>query len=219
MTEQGGKGLRRLELVLFALLAVYTATLIYAEARFSQDFVRNYFSDVIGPRPFYAVNSVLSLSLMISTGVIFLINFILVDGLRGRGKAPLFCATQVVMFVYFALDELCMIHELVGLRFGVNDALIILGLGLVELMLVVGLGELRTMKPRAKRLLCTAVVLFFFMWCIDAFAAKRAFLRLSLEDLFKLWAIVFFFLWALQICRDRIDDLKRASGSSTASAA
>lgn len=68
-------------------------------------------------------------------------------------------------------------------------------------------------------LIYTAVVLFFFMWFIDAFAAKRAFLRLSLEDLFKLWAIVFFFLWALQICRDRIDDLKRASGSWTAGAA
>ena len=219
MTGKGGKDLRRLELVAFALLTVYTATLIYAEARFSQDFVRNYFSDVIGPRPFYAVNSVLSLSLMISTGVIFLINFILVDGLRGRGKAPLFYATQVVMFVYFALDELFMIHELVGLRFGVNDAFFILGLGIVEVILIVGIGELRTMGPRAKRLLYTAVVLFVCMWFIDAYAPKRAFLRLSLEDLFKLWAIVFFFMWALQICRERIDDLKRGSGSLTAGSA
>ena len=219
MTEKGAKGLRRLELVLFALLTGYTGILIYTEARFSQDFVRNYFSDVIGPRPFYAVNSVFSLCLMFCTAVIFLINFIMADGLRGRGKAPLFYATQVVMFVYLATDELCMIHELVGLRFGLNDAFIVLAMGIAELFLIAGIGELRTMGSRARRLLYTAVVLFVFMWFIDAFAAKRAFLRLSFEDLSKLWAIVFFFMWALQICRDRIDDLKRGGGSPTAGGA
>ena len=124
-----------------------------------------------------------------------------------------------MMFVYFALDELFMIHELAGLRFGFNDAFMILGLGIVEVILIVGIGEPRAMGRRGKRLLGAGVVLFLCMWVIDAFAAKRAFLRLSLEDLFKLWAIVFFFLWALQICRDRIDDLKRGSGSSTAGTA
>jgi hypothetical protein len=211
--ERGSKGLRRLEIAAFTLLTVYTLLMIYLEARFSQDFVRNYFSDVIGPRPFYAVNSVLSLSLMISTGVLFLVAFILVDGLRGRGKAPLFYASQVVMFVYFALDELFMIHELAGLRFGFNDAFYILGLGFVEIIFVVWLGELGSMGRRARRLLVTGVVLFAGMWFVDAYAPKRAFLRLSFEDLFKLWAIVFFFMWALQICRDRIEDLKRASGA------
>lgn len=211
--QKGGRELRRLEIAAFALLTLYTAALITAEARFSQDFVRNYFADVIGPRPFYAVNSVLSLSLMFSTGVIFLINFILVGGLRGRGKAPWFYASQVLMFVYFALDELLMIHEHLGLRFGFNDAFWLLGLGIVEAALVVWLGEPKTMGRRAKRLFCTAVPLFGSMWVIDAFAPKRAFLRLSLEDLSKLWAIVFFFLWALEICRDRIEALKRAGGT------
>jgi hypothetical protein len=183
---KGGKGLRRLEIAAFTLLGVYTALMIYLEARFSQDFVRNYFSDVIGPRPFYAVNSVLSLSLMIGTGILFLVNFILVDGLRGRGKAPLFYATQILMFVYFALDELFMIHELAGLRFGFNDAFFILGLGVLELVFIFGLGEPRAMGRRARRLLITGTGFFVGMWFVDAYAPKRAFLRLSFEDLFKL---------------------------------
>ena len=211
--EKGGKGLRRLEITAFALLTLYTLLLIYLEARFSQDFVRNYFADVIGPRPFYAVNSVLSLSLMICTGALFLVNFILVDGLRGRGKAPVFYATQMLLFVYFALDELFMIHEHVGLRFGFNDAFYILGFGAVEVAAIYWLGEPRAMGRRARRLLVTGAILFVGMWVVDAYAPKRAFLRLSFEDLFKLWAIVFLFMWALQICRDRIEDLKRASGA------
>jgi hypothetical protein len=213
LKKKGGRELRRLELAAFALLALYTAALIIVEARFSQDFVRNYFADVIGPRPFYAVNSVLSLCIMVCTGVVFLVNFILADGFRGRGMAPWFYATQVVMFVYFAIDELLMIHELAGYRFGFNDALWILGLGLVEAFLVFRLGELKRMGRRARQFLFTGVILFGSMWIIDAFAPKRAFLRLSFEDLSKLWAIVFFFLWALQICRDRIEALKQASGA------
>lgn len=62
----------------FAVLVVYSGVLLVVEANTSQDFVRHYFSDIEGPRPFFAVNTTLSTFLL--TGAAMLLVFVVFSG-------------------------------------------------------------------------------------------------------------------------------------------
>ncbi|MEL6713585.1 MAG: hypothetical protein AAFP86_07420 [Planctomycetota bacterium] len=57
--------------LLLAALGVYTVALLWIEFATSQAHVRHYFSDVETSRPFFAINTTLSVSLLWGTALAF----------------------------------------------------------------------------------------------------------------------------------------------------
>lgn len=128
-----------------------------------------------------------------------------------RCQAYWFYLSQVIMFAYLGFDERFLIHETIGLWLGRNDAYLLLGLGLVEVGLLVLLGNLREKPKTARYFLYSAAVLFAMMVVIDAKFPSQMVLRLSLEELTKLWADVCLVLFAWEILRQHIHRLSANS--------
>ncbi len=206
--------MRFAKIVGFGLLIIYSVSLVYLEIRFSQDYVRNYFTDIIGPVFFYAVNTTLSTTLLWLTTLVFVINAMCVENVGRWKRQKLFYYSQALVFFYLGIDERFMVHEYTGMWLGFNDALMLLGIAIAEAGLLAGLGELKTRSKKTIAYLCAGSVLFGVMSLIDGFAPKRATLRLSFEDLSKVWAEVFLFLFAFEICRGLIDGLKERARSA-----
>lgn len=195
----------------FGLVFMYSITLIIAEFRFSQDYVRSYFTDIYGPVFFYAINTTISTTLLSSTALIFVISAMCVEEIGRWRRKKLFYFSQALLFVYLCVDERFMIHEYVGMWFGFDDALVLVVIAIVEAAVLLVLGDLKSRSRTSLFYLCVGAVFFGIMLLIDGLIPKRAALRLSFEDLSKVWAEVFLFLFAFGICRDAIAGLKKRS--------
>ena len=102
---------------------------------------------------------------------------------------------------FLGFDDRFQIHEWLGSRLGIEDALIILALAIVELLLLLTLGKL-TERPKGTRYYIYLAALFLgLMILIDGWVPRELVPRLSLEDLSKTWATVFIFLFAWSILR------------------
>ena len=64
--------MKYLKLCLLTLVMGYTAVLLSLEYRFGQEYVLHYFTDILGPVRFYAVNTTLSAFLLWTIALIFL---------------------------------------------------------------------------------------------------------------------------------------------------
>jgi hypothetical protein len=128
-------------------------------------------------------------------------------------QAYWFYLSQVIMFAYLGFDERFLIHETVGLWLGRNDAYLILGLGLVEIGLLVWLGNLSQKPKTARYFLYSAAVFFAIMVVIDAKFPSQMVLRLSLEELTKLWADVCLLLFAWKILTQHLYQLSTNASS------
>jgi len=122
-------------------------------------------------------------------------------------QAYWFYLSQVIMFAYLGFDERFLIHETIGFWLGRNDAYLLLGLGFVEIGLLVLLGNLREKPKTTRYFLYSAAVFFAMMIVIDAKFPSQMVLRLSLEELTKLWADVCLVLFAWEILRQHIHQL------------
>ncbi|MFK5971343.1 MAG: hypothetical protein QM487_14665 [Candidatus Marithrix sp.] len=187
---------------IFLLIALYSVILLLVEWQTSQSFIRQFFTD-IGQYEItgYAVNTTLSVFLLWATALLFVISLSCVEK---RTVEYWFFVSQIIMFVYLGCDERFLIHESIGKFLGRNDAYLLLGLGLVEVGLLTWLGNLQQKTQLARKLLYTAAVLFFIMVVIDAKFPKNMVLRLSLEELTKLWADICLFLFAWEIMQQKI---------------
>ena len=94
------------------LLALYSAALIVVELRTSQDFVRNYFTDIEGPVPFFAVNTTISVFLLWSTALMFVVCLATIDGVSNETRIRWFFISQVVVFAYLGFDDRFIYEEL-----------------------------------------------------------------------------------------------------------
>jgi len=202
---------RLLKVGLISLLTIYSVALLYAELKFSQDYVRNYFTDITGPVRFYAVNTTLTTFLLWAIALIFYISMICVDEVDSKKKTLIFYTSQIFLFLYLGLDERFGIHEGLGVITGIEDGFIVLGFGLLEIGLLGCLGDLGKRPRRVKLYLYVAAALFAIMVLIDVFLPPRTILRLSIEDLSKTWAGVFLFMFALEICYGHIFHLKESA--------
>jgi hypothetical protein len=127
---------------------------------------------------------------------------------RGK-KACLFYTSQIALFIYLGLDERFMFHERIGIFLGINDVLILLLCGIVEIGLLAYLGDLEKRPKRVQQYLYLGAMFFAGMAFIDAFLPDRMILRLSFEDLSKIWGIVFLFMFAFEILCNQITELKQ----------
>lgn len=197
------------KIILFGLLTAYSLALLYAEFMFSQDFVRKYFAEIRGPTRLYAINTTLSTFLLWATALVFGVSIMCMEGKTPKKKEMIFYISQVLLFIYLGLDDRLRLHELIGGDLGINDAFIILGFGILEIGLIVFLGDLGKRPRRVRIYLYVAAILFGVMVFVDAFLPRHMILRLSCEDLSKMWADVFLFLFAWEICLNHIAQLKQ----------
>jgi hypothetical protein len=135
--------MRWTKISLLGLLTMYSIALLYAELKFSQDYVRNYFTDITGPVRFYAINTTISIFLLWGTALIFAISTLCIDEEDDGNKARIFYTSQVLLFSYLGLDDRFMLHEWLASAARINDALIIFGLGILEIGLLIYFGDLK----------------------------------------------------------------------------
>jgi phosphoglycerol transferase MdoB-like AlkP superfamily enzyme len=198
-------------ILLFLSLAVYSIALIVIEWQTSQQIVRQFFTDIEGNVFFYAINTSLSVFLLWATALLFGVCLLCIDKVQQR-QDYFFYLSQVIMFTYLGFDERFLIHEQMGHWLGRNDAYLLLGLGLVEIGLLVLLGNIRQRTLAARYFLYTAAIFFAVMVVIDAKFPSQMVLRLSLEELTKLWADVCLVLFAWEILAQHIKKLKGERG-------
>lgn len=123
--------------------------------------------------------------------------------------------SQVIFFLYLASDERLLIHEKTAAVLGMNDSFLILGLGLVELALLFFFGEVVKQPWRLKGWLLPVCAFFGLMVFVDAFLPERMPGRLALEDLSKIWAIVFLLIYAWKYCMDWVVDSSQKECNGT----
>lgn len=205
--------MKAVKLVLLVLLVIYSASIIWIEATRSQEHVRYYVTDIYGPVFLYAVNTTMSTALLWSSALVFVISAMCLEEAKSQRRRLFFYGSQALIFAYLGFDERFMIHEYAGLHYGFNDALMLLAIASAEAGILIGFGELNRRPKRLLFFLAASGTFFGCMLFIDAFVPKTASMRLSFEDLSKLWAEVFLFLFAFGILRGEITDLKRRAGA------
>ena len=176
--------------LLLAALGVYTVALLWIEFATSQAHVRHYFSDVETSRPFFAINTTLSVSLLWGTALAFA--FAARSAMR-RGAQPAFYVSQAALFWWLGFDDRFKVHERIGFRLDVGDHYVLLAVGAAQAASLALLGGRRHLHGRALWFLAAGVALSVAMLGLDALAPHDMRLRLSLEDLAKTWAAVAFF--------------------------
>ena len=181
------------------LLCVYSLCLLYVEWTKGQVGVRPYVTDITGPVRFYAIHTSLSVGLLAASAGLNLLILGLARRVATDWRTTAFHAAQAGLFAYLACDDRFLIHEELGMRLGIEDALILVALGLLELGLLAWLGRLRTRSPRARHCLALAGVAFAAMLVVDGTFPSEWRFRLSAEDLFKLWGGALLLLFHLEL--------------------
>ena len=191
----------RLKYLAALFLLGYSVLLLITEARTSQAYVRNYFTDLRGPVFFFGVNTSLSVAFLGGTALLCAVALLIHDAPRpwltvdGR-----FLLTQVAAFAYLAMDDRFLLHERIGARLGVEDAWLVLALGVGEWLLLTYFRRSWDVKP-ARLLLAGAALFFALMIIIDGAVPPEVTLRLSIEDLSKTWSGFFLFLFGWLLVR------------------
>ncbi len=200
--------MKRLRLAALILMAVYSLTLVVLELKTSQDHVRHYFTDIEGPVRLFAINTTLSTFLLWACALIFAVALRVIQGRPGQGRERWFCASQIAIFGYLGADDRFLLHERLSDVVPLHDTLILVLVGVGEVVALALWGDLAGRSRRARLYLCLAAVLFMVMAAIDAFAPSELTLRLSFEDLSKVWATLFLFLFAWEVLDAHLAELK-----------
>ena len=198
-TSPNWKFTDHLVLLIFVMMAIYSFVLITIELNTSQEFVRNFFTDIDGPVPFYAVNTTISVALLWATSLMFAVCLAVIDSLPVSARLRWFLLSQVLMFGFLGVDDRFKFHEVLAARLGFDDHYVLLTTALLEVGLLWRLGGKQIVFGPPAKYLAIAAALFGVMIVIDALVPSKMLLRLSLEDLAKTWAAMFFFLFAWNI--------------------
>ncbi len=99
-----------------------------------------------------------------------------------------------------------MIHERIRDYTGFNDMWPLLAVALVHAACVAYFFVKGQISYNTLKYLFLGGVCFVFMAVFDVLMHHRSFLRLSLEDLFKLWSSFFLFLYSYSFFRERSEN-------------
>ncbi len=192
-------------------MAFYSLVLIVIELETSQDHVRHYFTDIEGPIRLFAINTTLSAFLLWATALIFCVVLLVIRGASGKSRERRFCISQIAIFGYLGADDRFLLHEQLSDVVPLHDTLILVLVGVCEAAALLSWGDLAGRSVRARLWLVLAALLFLAMAAIDAFAPSELVLRLSFEDLSKVWAALFLFLFSWEILEAHVAQLKEAA--------
>lgn len=178
-------------------LVVYSLALLSAEWVGGPPLARDLCGDFLGMTRFHGVNTTLSVFLL-SAGALLLV-FTVATRVVDRRERRYFLA-QAALLGWLAVDDRFLVHETLGERTGVPDALILFASGLVQLGVLWRMARLPERSARARRLLLAAAGAFALMCVVDA--TQHAFDwpgRMTTEDLAKTWgcACLFGFVWSV----------------------
>lgn len=193
----------------YIVLLVFSVVILSLEFNYGQDYVRHYLTDIEGPVLFFGLQTTITTILLVIISYNFALAF---RYAKVTSEAPkhmrFFFLSQILVFMYLAVDERFMFHERIAYILGIHDALFLFSIAVGQL--VVFLYFWRYCKtliywnsPLVLGALCFVAMLF-----IDAFGAEDARMRLSSEDLFKLWAIFFFFRYSFKVYNDWVKPQK-----------
>lgn len=181
----------------FPILVLYSVFIILLEYNYGQDHVRHYLTDSQGPVLLFGIHTTITTILLSITSYNFLLcYFFAKDTKVEKIDYKLFFISQSILFLYLALDERFMLHERIGFVLGIRDAYPLLLVAIAEAFLLLYFKEIRIASIKWKSTLVMGAVCFSIMVIIDTFAPLNSPLRLSFEDLFKLWGIFFLFKYS-----------------------
>jgi hypothetical protein len=205
----------RARLGLWLGLLLYSSALVGSELLVGPELARHLCTDIVGPIRLYAINTSLSVALLLGAALL------LCFAAAVRSELPRaerrFLCLQAGVLCYLGLDDRFLLHESLGTLLRVDDAFVLLGVGVFELWLLWRYGALSRRSRRARRALAGAAAAFGVMTCLDAFLHDaRGIPRLTLEDGAKVWcaACLFAFAWevaAAAIAYPRVVARERAA--------
>ncbi len=192
---------------LLALLVIYSFVLVSINIRGGEDNVRVYFSDIVPNMEYslrfetlFGINTTLTMLLLAGSALLFMVCLGSGNHENKSLKPHLFQLSQAGIFAYLAADDRLRIHEAIGARLGVEDAFVLLGIGIVEVSFLLILGEIIKRPWRLKGCLLVSSAFFGLMVLVDVTQYIGFPGRLVIEDLSKLWAIVFIFVYSWRYC-------------------
>ena len=195
--------------ILIIFLILYSITLLTIEFLTSQDFVRNFLTDIEGPVPFYAINTSLSSLLFILTGVLFFISYQLIDKTPNNTRELRFYLAQIFIFLYLGLDDRFMFHEKMKHHIGIDGDIVLGLLVVIEFFIIVYLGNISERDVSTKISLLLAGIFTFIMLLFDHIVPQKMVLRLSIEDLSKTWSAFFLLMFSWNIVSNNIKLIKK----------
>lgn len=205
---------RRLWILAVIALAIYSATLVWIEATTSQEYVRQYFTDIGQPKKpgyfaaptgnitFYAVNTSLSAFFLGCAGVLLI--FASVAPQQEWSRQASLYGGQGAILLWMAMDERFMLHEKIGAALHTRSTVILAAGALINGALYVALFRPSHFNLRMARLFAAAVLIFLIMMVFDLLLPHNMPLRLSFEDLSKTWSGFAFLLFAWEAARFRL---------------
>lgn len=170
------------------------------ELNTSQNYVRQYFSDIEGDVPFFAINTTLSVFFL--AGACLLLLFLATNLSEGApARSRLFLVVQAGIFLLLALDDRFQLHEAIAYRVGIGDHYILGVWASLQVANLLLLCRLPLINVTTAILFAGAVAFFAVMMVFDIWVAHDGVLRLSVEDLSKTWATALFLAAAWSLAR------------------
>ena len=202
---------------LLGALAVYTVALFIGELATSQQAVRVFFTDVRipGSKMWFGLNTTLCVALMWGSAGSFAAAW---RANRMWDRAPeraRFFVSQVLVFLYLGADDRFTFHETIGGALHhrlawFDDSFILLGLGVLELALLVGLMPRALATRTALRWLAAGAVCYAISTAVDGLVPRDLPGRLALEDLSKTWSVTCLLAWAWTVLGIELEELRRS---------
>lgn len=190
------------------VLFLYSISILSIEFFTSQDFVRNFLTDINGPVPFYAVNTSLSSLLFVITGVIFLVSYQLIEKTSENKKEIWFYVSQILIFIYLGIDDRFMIHERTKHNLGIDGDIVLGLLVVIECLILFYLGNIHRRDVNTKISLLLAGCFTLIMLIFDHLIPEKMLFRLSIEDLSKTWSGFFLLMFSWNILSNNIKRIK-----------
>lgn len=184
----------------FPVLILFSIIIITLEFRFGQEYVRHYLTDLKGPVFFYGIQTTITTVLLVIISYNFVLTYFFAKNIPSKpGNFRLFFLAQTLIFLFLAIDERFMIHERLAFFLNIHDAIPLLTIAAFQLLIFLYYRDYCKSLVYWSSPIVLGSICFAVMIAIDTFAPLHADLRLSFEDLFKLWGIFFFFRYSCKL--------------------
>lgn len=176
------------------VILIYSALICVLEFNYGQDYARHYLTDAKGPVLFYGIHTIITTVLLCIISYNFILCYFFAQKTKRDGlEFKWFFISQSLVFLYLAIDDRFMLHERIAYVLGISDAIPLLVLAIIEAVLLVYYKQISLGAIKWNSAIILGSICFSIMIIIDTFAPLNGILRLSFEDLFKLWGIFFLF--------------------------
>jgi hypothetical protein len=200
---------------------IYTVALLLA-GRKSVDIVKDVTAEITATGPQHALCTSACVMLLLGSALLYAVG-------AAFTKPPkitrFFLVSQALMFAYLGCDDYFQLHEHIGEVIHLNDAIVQVAMGMLQVNLLVRFGDIEKLDAGIRAELSTGALLIGAMVFIDGNGFNvidRMLTQLhwpvtgiqdripyAVEDLLKLWGFGFLFLFAWDLCGFQIRQYAR----------